>query len=561
MTAPVWMATPPEVHSALLGAGPGPASLTAAANAWTSLSSEYAAVAAELDAVVSSVRGGAWEGPSAESCALAYRPFSAWLTQASANSATAAAQHETAAAGYTAALAAMPTLPELAANHLVHGVLLATNFFGINTIPIALNEADYARMWVQAATTMATYQAVSGAALASTPPSTPAPQILKSDASAGPSDPDNPLGLPQQIVQFLQNLGIGNTQLAHDPTIDNAFDDLVAQVLHQFNVNWNPAAGTVNGLDYDSYADASQPIFYVVRSLELLEDFQQFGAYLTSNPVQAFQYLISLELFDFPIHITEVATFLSQSPAILAPAVAPVGAVGGLAGLAGLGGLGGVAPAAVPAMLPAQVPAAALPAAMPIAGNASSFAAPSSPTTPGPPPSPATTTGAPASPAPPTPPPAAGGVSFFPPFVVGPPGIGFGSPMSSGASSSAQRKAPEPGAAAAVAAGAARDKARARRRRRAETRDHGDEFADMNIGIDPQWERNGEEPLTSTTVSAHGAAVMGFAGTAHTAPVRQGAGLTTLAGDGFGDDPNMPMLPETWRPESDKSPAHRKEVS
>ena len=98
-------------------------------------------------------------------------PYLAWLTQARSNSAgVAAPQHEATAAAYTTALATMPTLGELAAQPrdprgADRHQLLRDQHHPDRT----QRKADYARMWVQAATTMSTYQATAGIALASAP--------------------------------------------------------------------------------------------------------------------------------------------------------------------------------------------------------------------------------------------------------------------------------------------------------------------------------------------------------------------------------------------------------
>ena len=523
MTAPIWIAFPPEVHSTLLSSGPGAGPLLAAAATWSSMSGQYAEAAAELGALLGTVQGGAWEGPSAEQYVAAHAPYLAWLQESSATSATAAASHEAAAGAYTAALAAMPTMPELAANHATHAALVATNFFGINTVPIAVNEADYARMWVQAATTMTTYQVVTASTLAAVPAATPAPPIVTPGAEASVATAHAAATQPQATQTY------------------PSWQDQLTAWLQQYTKNFAwPVSKDLN--------PGGWPFPPVPFVNGLASFFGQLGFSPALSSALGWAIFHTLMIFwPFMQAAIQMAVVLAPMVVSVLGAAAAGGAAAAVTAVSVAAPLSVTAPLPAPAASPA--PMASAPAPVITTAPASVSNAPTMSS------APASTVATPAGGGP-----AGGG-----------PGVGFGPTATDGigagmsdalyaaalsglaargsATGRARRRAEEPDPddidapeAAAAAAGAKR-KARARRRRAGSATDRAYryEFMDLEQDLDAD-----EEGFDAVRASPEDGGPLGFAGAAARSGVSQPAGLATLTRGGLGGGPGMPMMPSSW---------------
>ncbi|WP_193045192.1 PPE family protein [Mycolicibacterium baixiangningiae] len=156
---PTWTALPPEVNTGRLMAGAGPAPMLQAAAGWEALAVLLETQADELAASLANLTS-MWSGSASETAVSATMPMVVWLRTTAAQAMKRALQAANQASSYTLAMATTPPIPEIEQNHITHGVLEATNFLGVNTVPIGVNEFDYfVRMWNQAAAAMDVYQA------------------------------------------------------------------------------------------------------------------------------------------------------------------------------------------------------------------------------------------------------------------------------------------------------------------------------------------------------------------------------------------------------------------
>ncbi len=200
---------PPEVLSGWLYAGPGAASLHAAATAWSALATELAAAAADYRAVPAALTAQDWTGPSAAAMAAAAERYAGWLASTAERAGQTGASAAAAAEAFETALAAAVPPAVIAANRTERRALAAGPHAVFHLPQIAALDAAYLGYWAQDVAAMLAY-AGQAAAATRLDGFTPAPATTRGDGgsrAAGAAAAHTAAGqLRSAIPQLLQTM-------------------------------------------------------------------------------------------------------------------------------------------------------------------------------------------------------------------------------------------------------------------------------------------------------------------------------------------------------------------
>jgi PPE-repeat protein len=202
--------------------------MMAAAAGWDATSAELAMAASGYNSVISELLGGPWMGAAAQRMLAAVVPYMTWLSTMAADTEQTAIQARGAAAAFEAAFMATVPPPVIAANRALLATLIATNFFGQNSMAIAATEGQYLEMWAVDAVTMYTYAAAS-AIEAQVPPITGSPQTTTPDGANNQAQAVAKAA-SEPATQTGQSAANAGTQLASS-------NSTVPQMLQQVSVN------------------------------------------------------------------------------------------------------------------------------------------------------------------------------------------------------------------------------------------------------------------------------------------------------------------------------------
>lgn len=237
-------ALPPEINSLRMYSGPGSAPMLAAMTAWDQVATEMRLAATAYESVISTLVSDGWLGPASATMLAAVGPYVTWLSVTGLQAEQTATSAAAAAAAFETAYALTVPPAVVAANRTQLLILLATNFFGINTPAIAATEAEYTEMWAQDATAMYTYAGSAADAATLTPftepeqttnPAGPADQAAAVAQASGSSVAQS------ELPQLMSALPASLQQLA-SPAASSPFGDfpgssLIADLLNFLDGN------------------------------------------------------------------------------------------------------------------------------------------------------------------------------------------------------------------------------------------------------------------------------------------------------------------------------------